>query len=218
MVTVMSTPLAPILAGSDVQEQLIASPSLILIVAEPEEHVQSLCGISGETFPLFHAISFRVSYEKPDHHRYARRAAILLGLAFDDLDDGGGYLFRVSDGSRELVLGAGTLCPYVLNSATAVSISKDKIFTNRLLSEKGIPNLGGRCFFLDDQHSKLRKTGYEVEDARRYLEELGYPCFVKPLAGSRGDYAEIVASAEQFDDYVSRVSQKHSAVVVQKII
>lgn len=158
-----------------------------------------------------------MSYRPPDHFRYVERAARSLDLRFEDLDDGGGYLFRVSNGRRSLTMGAGRLCPYPINSAAAVSISKDKVFTNRLLSERGIPNLGGRAFFLVDEHSKLRKKGFEVADAEVYLTEIGFPCFAKPLAGSRGDFAEVIASVEDFRSYVARVATKHDSIVIQKL-
>ena len=43
----------------------------------------------------------------PDPARYAMDAAAAIGAQYTDLDNGGGYLFRISKNGREIVAGAG---------------------------------------------------------------------------------------------------------------
>lgn len=158
-----------------------------------------------------------MTYQIPDHYRYARRAAEQLRLTIEDLDDGRGYLFRVSDDGRSALFGAGRLSAYPINSASSYTIAKDKGFTNTILESHGVSNLGGRCFFLNDDHKKLRDSGFEVTDAKKFLEELGFPAFCKPLHGSRGDFAEIVDSSTAFDAYVDRVRCKYDSIIIQRV-
>ncbi len=158
-----------------------------------------------------------MAYKLPDHYRYALRAAERAGFTMEELDRGGGYLFRISHNGVSILSGAGRISAYPVNSSTATSISKDKDFTNRLLEERGIPTFGGRCFFLTDEFVKLRTSGFEVEDAREYVREIGLPCFCKPLSSSRGDLAEVIESAAQFESYVARAAKRHDAIIIQKV-
>jgi glutathione synthase/RimK-type ligase-like ATP-grasp enzyme len=148
--------------------------------------------------------------------RYALEVARRHGYRCDVLDGGDGYLFRISDGRKSFLAGAGSLSSYPLNNAVAASIARDKIFTNMLLTQAGIPNLGGRHFFLSDEGRKLRSAGHESADARSYAAAIGFPVFCKPLTGSKGDFAEVIPTAEALEDYLRRVSIRHRAIVVQE--
>ena len=152
-----------------------------------------------------------------DQCRYAQWVAQRHNYGFEILDGGEGYLFRISRGDKSFFAGAGPLSSYPLNSSFAATAARDKVFANRLLDLAGVPNLGGRAFFLTAESRQLRGPGYEVEDARLYFSELGEKAFCKPLAGSRGTFAEPVRGSDAFDDYISRCAQKHPAIVVQPL-
>ena len=157
------------------------------------------------------------AYRPPDHFRYASHVSKKLGFQCEILGETGGYLYRVSDGERELLLGAGRVSAYPINSVVAVSVAKDKIFTNVLLDREGIPNLGGRPYFLNQDDRRLRDEGFDLKDARDFLRLLGFPCFVKPLSGSRGDFAQVLWSVEQFEKYVESLRRKHDSLILQKV-
>lgn len=152
----------------------------------------------------------------PAQCRYAQAVAKNHGYDFEILDGGIGYLFRISRGEKSFLAGAGPLSSYPLNNANSASIARDKIFTNAVLSRNGIANLGGRCFFLSSDGRALRGDGYELDDARLYAKQIGYPLFCKPLTGSRGDFAERIADADEFEDYVRRTGARHQAIVIQQ--
>lgn len=153
-----------------------------------------------------------------DPARYAADAAQAVGAVFEDLDNGEGYLFRVSKGSHFLVAGAGSVCSFPVNSATAFTLSRDKAHTKTVLREAGIPVIPGRLFFAHKRRAGLRGPGREIEDARAYAAQLGYPVFVKPNHGSRGNFAEIVQDDAQLADYAARVAVEFESFLLEPVV
>lgn len=154
----------------------------------------------------------------PDPARHARDAAEAIGASFEDLDDGGGYLFRISRGGRSVLAGAGTVAVFPVNSATAVSIARDKAHTKTVLRSVGLPVIEGGLFFAHKRRSALREPGREVEDAVLFANSLGYPVFCKPNSGARGNLAEIISSAKALRDYAARLSVEFEAFLVEPVV
>ncbi|HEV7690974.1 MAG TPA: hypothetical protein VGO52_09135 [Hyphomonadaceae bacterium] len=153
-----------------------------------------------------------------DPARYAADAAQAVGAVFEDLDNGAGYLFRVSKAGRSIVAGAGSVCSFPVNSATAFTLSRDKAHTKTVLSAAGIPVIPGGLFFAHKRRAGLRGPGREIEDARAFAARLGYPVFVKPNHGSRGNFAEIVRSDAQLADYTARVAVEFESFLVEPMM
>ena len=86
----------------------------------------------------------------PDSTRYAKDAAEAIGAAFEDLDAGAGYLFRISKNGRFVLGGGGNVCTYPVNSAGAYTISRDKAHTKTVLASRGVPVIPGGLFFAQD--------------------------------------------------------------------
>jgi D-alanine-D-alanine ligase-like ATP-grasp enzyme len=154
----------------------------------------------------------------PDHARYAKLASDELGVTFVDLDDGHGYLFKIVNRERALIIGAGRICSYPINNASSHGISRDKKHTKIALRERGLPTIEGRVFFASDEHVKLRSGGYEVHDSYIYAQDLGFPVFCKPNTGSKGDFAEVVTSLSDLERYALRVSRKYDSFLVEKLL
>jgi len=154
----------------------------------------------------------------PAQTRYVARACQMLGLLFRDLDQGGGYLFSVSNGHDEFVSGSGAICTWPLNSAPAFGISRDKHHTNAVLTEAGLPVIPGQLFFLHPHMAKLRTPGRERADALAAFAGMPHPVFCKPNQGSRGDFAEIVADLPAFGDYIERVAARYDAILLQPVL
>jgi hypothetical protein len=153
----------------------------------------------------------------PDQAIYAAFAAREFGLTFQDLDDGSGLLFSVASTAGELIFGGGRCSYYPQNNATATTLANDKYLANCVLDHAGVTTLGGRYFFLHDRHRALRPPGHDRQDAIAYLEELGGSGFAKPLAGSRGDFAQAV-DADSFVVYLDEVARYYDAVLMQPIV
>src|SRR5881394_3498633 len=128
----------------------------------------------------------------PDQSIYAEFACAEFGLEFRDLDGGSGLVFSVASRDRLLHFGAGRCAWYPQNNATAATLASDKHFTSRILDAAGVPVIGGEYFFLHDRHRAHRPIGHERDDALAYFRGLGASAFVKPMAGSRGDFAQAV--------------------------
>ncbi len=152
------------------------------------------------------------------HARFAARAADALGLSFRCLDEDG-YLFAVAESpGGERIFGTGSASPYFLNSAAAMSLARDKGFAAEAFGASGVPHVPGRLFFANDRHAVFRKPGREPADALEAALDFVYPVFCKPVSGSKGDFAEPIADAAGFADYLSRVGARHDAILVQPLI
>lgn len=141
-----------------------------------------------------------------------------MRLTFSDLDNGRGYLFSVSDGTKSFISGAGWICAYPLNSAPAFAVSVDKAHTNAILTRAGIPTIPSSLYFITDTHAKLRPPGHELADAVSTLHDRVLPIFCKPNAGSRGNFAEVILTQAQFLQYVDRVRTRYDSILIQPVI
>lgn len=154
----------------------------------------------------------------PEFTRYAREAAAAIGAAFEDLDGGRGYLWRVSRGGRSVLGGGGGVCAYPVNSAVAWTISRDKAHTKTVLAAAGIPVIPGGLFFAHGLRAALREPGRDVADAVAFAGRLGFPVFCKPNSGSRGDFAEVIPEARQLSAYASRIAPLHESFLVEPVV
>jgi hypothetical protein len=154
----------------------------------------------------------------PDQSVYAEFACAEFGLQFRDLDGGSGLLFSVASRDGVQHFGAGRCSWYPQNSATASTLASDKYFASGILREAGVPALDGEYFFLHDRHRAHRPAGHERDDALACFRTLGGSAFIKPLGGSRGDFAQAVHGEGALDRYLSDVAKYYDAVLMQPIV
>lgn len=154
----------------------------------------------------------------PDQSIYAEYACAEFGLAFRDLDGGTGLVFSVGSRTKTIHFGAGRCSWYPQNSATAATLASDKYFASRILENAWVSTLGGEYFFLHDRHRAHRPGGHEREDARHYLKGLDGTAFVKPLTGSRGDFAQVIGDEASLIGYLDQVSQFYDAILMQPVV
>jgi len=154
----------------------------------------------------------------PDQAVYAEFACAEFGLKFCDLDGGSGLLFSIASHDRLVHFGAGRCSWYPQNSATASTLASDKSFASRILRRAGVPALGGEYFFLHERHRAHRPTGHERSDAIDCFRTLGGSAFLKPLTGSRGDFAQAVHGEAALVRYLDEVMKYYDAVLIQPIV
>jgi len=154
----------------------------------------------------------------PDQAVYAEFACAEFGLAFADIDRGTGLLVSVSAATTSLQFGAGRCSWYPQNNATAATLAADKYFTSRILERAGLATLGGEYFFLHDRHRAHRPAGHERDDAVAHFRQLGGSAFVKPLQGSRGDFAQAVHGEAALSCYLDEVAKYYDAILIQPIV
>ena len=154
----------------------------------------------------------------PDQSIYAAFACAEFGLVFRDLDGGSGLVFSVASPAKTIHFGAGRCAWYPQNNATAATLASDKYFTNRILEDAGVATLGGGYFFLHERHRAHRAAGHERDDASDYFRKLGGAAFVKPLQGSRGDFAQVVHGEASLDRYLREVSRYYDAILIQPAV
>src|SRR5882757_2378633 len=149
----------------------------------------------------------------PDQSIYAAYACAEFGLRFDDIDGGTGLVFSVSSATKSIHFGAGRCSYYPQNNATASTLASDKYFTNTILERAGVATLGGEYFFLHDRHRAHRPAGHERGDALEHFRKLDASAFVKPLLGSRGDFAQAVHGEASFRSYLDEVAQSYDSIL-----
>ena len=154
----------------------------------------------------------------PDQSVYAEYACAEFGLRFEDIDGGAGHVFSVTSPARTIYFGAGRCSWYPQNSATASTLASDKYFTAKILERAGIATLGGEYFFLHDRHRANRPAGHEREDAVSYFQKLGATAFVKPLQGSRGDFAQALHGEAALARYIPQVSQYYDSILIEPLV
>lgn len=154
----------------------------------------------------------------PDQTIYAEYAASVLGLDFVELDGGTGLIFEVAGAGKRAAFGAGRGSFFPQNTATAATLANDKHMANVLMARAGIATLGGDYFFLHDRHRAHRAPGHEREDAMTLFRTLGGTAFVKPLNGSRGDFAQVIASEAALTAYLGQVAHHYDAVILQPVV
>lgn len=154
----------------------------------------------------------------PDQSIYAEFACAEFGLSFRDLDGGSGTVFSVATRDRTLHFGAGRCSWYPQNSATASTLASDKYFASTILHDAGVPVLRGAYFFLHERHRAHRPVGHERSDAIAYFRTLGGTAFVKPLTGSRGDFAQAIHGEAALFRHLDEVMQYYDAVLIQPVV
>jgi hypothetical protein len=154
----------------------------------------------------------------PDQSIYAAYSCAKLGLQFEDADGGTGLVFSVASKTRRAYFGAGRCAWYPQNNATAATLGSDKYFTNVILERAGLPTLGGEYFFLHERHRAHRAPGHEIDDARDHFRKLGAMAFVKPLMGSRGDFAQSISGEAALAGYIGEVSRYYDSILIQPIV
>ena len=152
----------------------------------------------------------------PDQALYAEFAARHFGLGFE-LHDDAGLVFSVVSKTRRFQFGGGKCPACPQNDSTSAYLATDKYFASVILSAALIPNTGGNYFFLNERFSRLRSPGHDVVDAVPYFQTLGLTAFVKPLTGSRGDFAQIVSSEAELNAYIADVSRYHDSILIQRV-
>src|SRR6201988_3446439 len=149
---------------------------------------------------------------------YAAVACAELGLSFADIDGGSGLSFRVSSTTKAAYFGAGRCSWYPQNNATAATLASDKYFANRVLIDAGVTTLGGDYFFLSARHRALRPEGHERDDAFAAFRRLNGSAFLKPLTGSRGDFAQAISDEGALGRYLDGVAPHYDAVLMQPVV
>ncbi|MEA2884375.1 MAG: hypothetical protein QOH32_3631 [Bradyrhizobium sp.] len=152
----------------------------------------------------------------PDQALYAEFAARHFGLGFE-LHDHTGLVFSVISKTRRFHFGGGKCPAYPQNDSTSAYLAADKYFASVVLSAASIPNAGGNYFFLSERFRKLRSPGHDAGDAMLYFRSIGSNAFVKPLTGSRGDFAQTVSSETELTAYIAEVSRYHDSILMQRV-
>jgi hypothetical protein len=153
----------------------------------------------------------------PDQTIYAEYACSEFGLTFEAIDGGSGLVFSAASPTRSIWFGAGRCSWFPQNNATASSLANDKYFANLISERCGIPTLGGEYFFLHDRHRAHRANGHERGDALEYFRRLGGSVFVKPLTGSRGDFAQAVDDETVLGSYLDQVARYYDSILMQPV-
>jgi|GEM_PF-1170484 len=128
------------------------------------------------------------------------------------------YLVRVRYKDAFFFSGAGLICAYPLNSASAFTVSRDKAHTISVLEQAGIACPRGCHFFISPEYRAQRGPGREIGDAIDYAGSLGYPVFAKPNSGSRGEFAAEVTDRDDLIFHLGAMGMRHRVALIQELL
>lgn len=166
--------------------------------------------------------------EAREHYAYVTRSAIRLfnegklsNVVGIDVEPEYGYTARLeySDGSYRVTYGN----DLGLNTGAAEDLAKDKGHTKFLLRKIGIHCPEGREFLLqwwaetigETQVKKGNNSIHTVNEAADYIHDhLGYPVYVKPVAGSKGSGVRRVESDDELSIAIDELEESKSRVAV----
>ena len=153
----------------------------------------------------------------PDQSLYAEYACRAFGLTFSEIDNGTGLAFTVASGTRTMTFGGGRGSFFPQNSATAATLANDKYLADVAMAHARVATLGGQYFFLHERYRAHRPPSHERPDALAHFRTLGGTAFVKPLAGSRGDFAQPIDSEPALNAWLDEVGRHYDAVLMQRV-
>ncbi len=140
------------------------------------------------------------------------------GYEFHCLDDYSKQLVRIASGKQFFLTGTGRINAYPLNNGPAASVARDKVFTYQTLEQAGIRVPVYEYYFLHEAYRAVRGDGREREHIAAGAERIGFPLFVKPLDGSRGNLAEIVQTQQELQHQVDRIAAVHHGLLLQPVL
>ena len=140
------------------------------------------------------------------------------GYDFRCLDGYSKQLVRIACGGRFFLTGTGRINAYPLNNGPAASVARDKVFTYQTLEQAGLRVPPYEYFFLHGAYRAVRGDGREREDITAGAARIGFPLFVKPLDGSRGNLAEIVRTPQELEHQVNHIAAVHHGLLLQPVL
>ncbi len=152
------------------------------------------------------------------HIRFLAETCATQGWQLDILDDYSGHLARVSDGRASFLVGAGAVSSYPINNSVSAGVAKDKAHSYALLAKAGYLVPEGEHFFLIAAYRDQRGPGRELVDALAYAKKLGFPVFVKPNDGARGDFAELIADEHALLFHLMAMAPRYHCALIQRVL
>ncbi len=150
--------------------------------------------------------------------RYAKLAADQCGFEFSLLDTHSGYLCRIVNGNKSIILGAGSVSSWPINNVSAANIACDKSFTNLILRDAGIAVPKDEKVFLSKRFSDLRESGREMEDVGALLTSLNWPLVVKPNNGSRGAFVQLCSDIREVRRHLEKMALRYDIGLLQNFV
>lgn len=144
------------------------------------------------------------------------KACDKLGFEYENLDPYSHQLLKVKLKNKEVIIGAGNICAFPINSATSTYIVNDKSHTINILRNNNFNTAEGDYFFLTNEFRKFRPDGKEKEDAINYGRKVNYPLYIKPNNGSRGAFVEKLYNEADLIKYIDTYGSKLQCVRIEK--
>lgn len=164
----------------------------------------------------------------PEHYAYVTRSLMnlfqqgrLTNVSTVDVEPKYGYTSRITytDGSHRVTYGN----DLGLNPGASEDLAKDKGHTKFLLRTIGVECPRGEEFLLpwwaETIGENQRKRGNEAMlvagMAPEYIDtHLGYPVYVKPVAGSKGIGVRKVCTGDELEECIEELNEQRSRVMV----
>ena len=148
-----------------------------------------------------------------------KKAAKLHGYTFGQVDAPYSEAIYVTDGKKYFISRSKTKYGmYPTNPKFAEHLADDKAVTKRFLKKFNFRVIKGKIFY---SNNSKESTGILKKDravaAIGYAKKIGFPVFVKPNSGSRGENARIIFNQTGLQRHIKHLGKdKVSAFLVEK--
>ena len=153
----------------------------------------------------------------PDQSVYAEYACAEFGLTFEDIDGGTGLAFSVASKAKPFISAPGDVRGIPKITLPRPRSPRTNILPASSLNAQALRRLVATISFFTNAiaPAALRSR------ARRCTEifcKLGATAFVKPLLGSRGDFAQAVYDEAMLQSYMLSVSRYYDSILMQPLV
>ena len=135
-----------------------------------------------------------------------RRAAKRFNYSCSQADAPYCNALYISDGKRQFITDQKkTYGIYPTNSTFAEFLADDKATTKRVLKKFGFRVIKGKQFYIFHSENTPLLLKDRASAASTYAKKIGFPVFVKPNKGSRGDNARIIFTNQALQSHVKKM-------------
>lgn len=138
------------------------------------------------------------------------------GVSYNTIDEGTELVVHIERCGKHLVVSYKDTYP--LNPYSSSRIVRDKNWAALHLQQQGYKTPKGQLFFTVAQHKNYPTKGQDITAACAYAQQLGFPVFVKPNQGSKGNLAKKVNNARELATHFEAIAKVDYGALLQEPI
>lgn len=135
------------------------------------------------------------------------------GIVYNIVDEETELVVHIEKNGKHLLVSYDA--SYPLNPYSSSRIVRDKGWTALQLKKQGYKSPKGQLFFTTTEHKNFSTIGQDIEAAIVYAQKLGFPVFVKPNRGSKGNLAKLANNEDELRTHFDEIAKVDYGALVQ---